>query len=381
MADFRMVARSSGHDSRMHRSRIIVSLLCTLGLVASGLLALQPAQARQDLPSPFGQDPIVPGQPYTGDFPDPWIMRVGKHYFGYSTASGGLNLPMTDSWDLHTWYVHPATPESAVGDALISFPAWASTTTTSDGRVRATTGPWAPSVTRLGLHNFVLAYAVQVAGLPGTTMCISVAHATTPYGPFVDTTPAPTVCLARGAIDPQVFIAPNGRPWLVWKADHFPAQLWTQPMDMAATGVLTKKPAHYLARVRQSWEGSIIENPAMIRFKKRYYLFYSANSYASTRYAIGYLICKSWKGDCRRPRKKPLLATGGAIAGPGGPSPFVDTNGKLRLGYHAWNAGAVGYAVTGDACALVPGTCGQRRLYVARLGVKPDGRLKVVRPY
>jgi hypothetical protein len=150
---------------------------------------------------------------------------------------------------------------------------------------------------------------------------------------------------------------------------------------MNAGRVLANKPAHFLAKVKQSWEGSIIENPAMIRYKKRYYLFYSANSYASTRYAIGYLICKSWKGDCKRPRKKPLLRTGGAIAGPGGPAPFVDRRGRLRLGYHAWNASQVGYADAGDPCAAVPGSCGQRRLYVARLGVKPNGRLRVVDRY
>jgi beta-xylosidase len=254
---------------------------------------------------------------------------------------------------------------------------WATWTTLSDTRTRPREGPWAPSVTRISKNDYVLAYSVQVASAPSHLMCISLAHASSPMGPFVDTTAGPTVCPSRGAIDPQVFIAPNGRPWLVWKRDLYPAKLWTQPMDMAATGVLPGKKAHFLAKVTQEWEGSIIENPAMIRYKKRYYLFYSANSYASTRYAIGYLICKSYKGDCRKPRKKPLMHTAGGIAGPGGPAPFVDTRGKLRVGYHAWSAGAVGYAQTGDPCSFVPGTCGQRRLYVAKLGVKPDGRLKV----
>ena len=359
---------------------MILTLFCLLGLMAGGLLVLQPAQARPVRPAPIGQDPILPGQVYTGDFPDPSILRVGPRYFAYSTTSYNLNLPMLASSDLRTWVSHPATPESSVGDSLLSFPAWVATRTTLDGRTVAVTGPWAPSVTKLGLHNFVLAYAVQVAGAPGTLMCVSLAHATSPYGPFVDNTPGPTVCPARGAIDPQVFVPPSGRPWLVWKQDHFPAKLWTQPMDRAATGVLPGKAVHFLAKIRQPWEGSIIENPAMIRFQKRYYLFYSANSYASTKYAIGYLICKTWKGDCHRPRKNPLLHTAGQIAGPGGPTPFVDTKGRLRLGYHAWTVGKVGYPSTAE-CQAEPGGCGQRRLYVARLGVKPDGRLKVLSYY
>lgn len=351
----------------MRRSRILFALLCTAVLFGGAQLSLDgPAQAR---PAPIGQDPIEPGQVYRGDFPDPWILRIGPHYYAWSTTSDGLNLPMLTSTDLRTWRARPATADSPTGDALPTPAAWS-----------GSTGPWAPSVTRLGKHRFVLAYAVQVAAAPGTQMCISLARATSPYGPFVDTTTKPTVCPARGAIDPQVFVAPSGRPWLVWKQDHFPARLWSQPMDRAATGVVPDHHPHFLARVRQPWEGSIIENPAMIRYQKRYYLFYSANSYASTRYAIGYLICKNYRGDCYRPRKHPLLATGGTIAGPGGPAPFVDTRGRLRLGYHAWTVGKVGYP-TSDACRAEPGGCGQRRLYVATLRVRDNGRLRVVRRY
>lgn len=363
----------------MHLSRKFLVALSLGALLATGQIAAQPALARDTLPNPFGQDPIVAGQPYTGDFPDPWVMRVGARYFGYSTTSDNLNLPMVTSSDLRTWIARPPDAGNPRGDALLSFPAWVPTTTTNDGRTRALQGPWAPSVTRLGRHRYVLAYSVRTNG-PGVRMCISLAHAATPYGPFVDTTTRPTVCPARGAIDPQVYIAPGGRPWLVWKADLYPAKLFTRPMTMGATRLLDK-PRHFLAKVAQPWEGSIIENPAMIRYKKRYYLFYSANSYASTRYAIGYLICKDWRGDCKRPRKRPLIATIGAVAGPGGPAPFVDTRGRLRLGYHAWSAGNVGYASNGDPCATVPGSCGQRRLYVAKLGVKSNGRLTVKRYY
>jgi beta-xylosidase len=352
----------------MLRSRILTLVLVLGALLAATDLA---AQAR---PTPIGQDPIVPGQVYTGDFPDPWIMRIGAHYFAYSTTSYGLNLPMMISMDLRTWRSRSATADNPSGDALPRTAAWSAGTELPDGRFRASS--WAPSVTRLAPNRYVLAYATQVAGAPGKRMCISLATATSPYGPFVDRTTSPTVCTPRGAIDPQVFISPTGRPWLVGKIDHFPARLFTTPMNMAATRVLPQ-PRRILAKVAQPWEGSIIENPAMIRFHKRFYLFYSANSYASTRYAIGYLICKSWQGECTRPRKTPLLATGGSIAGPGGPAPFVDTSGRLRLGYHAWRVGAVGYP-TSNECRLEPAGCGQRRLYVATLGLGLHGTLRVV---
>ena len=369
---------------RVLRSRTLLPLL-TLGLLLGVVpLGAQSAQARGQLPAPIGQDPITAGAPYTGDFPDPWVMRVGGTYYAYSTSSGtdaGLNLPTLTSTDLRTWIARPETPDAPAGDALPKPASWAAYPTKQpEGRLRPNwrDGPWAPSVTRIAKHNFVLAYAVRPAGVR-QPMCISLAHATSPIGPFVDSTTGPTLCPSRGAIDPQVYIAPKGRPWLVWKRDLYPAKLWTQPMNRAATGVLPGKKAHYLAKVNQAWEGSIIENPAMIRYKKRYYLFYSANSYASTRYAIGYLICKSFKGDCRKPRKTPLLHTAGGIAGPGGPAPFIDTRGKLRLGYHAWSANAIGYPTSVD-CQLT-GSCGQRRLYVAKLGVKPNGKLRVLSYY
>ncbi len=368
----------------MPRSRTVLLLTC-LGLLLAvvPLGMLQPAQARSAVPSPVGQEPIVAGQPYTGDFPDPWILRLGKKYVAYATTSNDLNLPTLTSTNLRTWIARPETTDAPRGDALPKPAPWAELRTSqpADGRLRPHQGPWAPSVTKIAKHDYVLAYAVQVAGAPGTRMCISLARSRHAAGPFVDTTTAPTACLARGAIDPQVFLAPNGRPWLVWKKDHFPAKLVTQPMNRAATHVKPGVKPKVLAKISQPWEGSIIENPAMIGFKDRYYLFYSANSYASTRYAIGYLICKSFKGDCHKPRKKPLIATRWAIAGPGGPAPFLDHRGKLRLGYHAWDAGNVGYASSGDACALVPGSCGQRRLHVAKLGLKKGGKLKVKRLY
>jgi beta-xylosidase len=352
-------------------------------LLAVALLTLDgPAQARDARPAPVGQDPIVPGAAYAGDFPDPWIVRVGHRYVAYSTTSYGLNLPVLTSTNLHGWVARRATTTAPAGDGLPRVAAWArlKAKQPADGRLKSETGPWAPSVTRLGKHRWVLAYAVQ-ANTSTYRMCISLATSTSPVGPFVDRTTGPTVCPRNGAIDPQVFVAPSGRPWLVWKRDLYPARLVTQPMTRSGSRVLAHKSPHFLAKVKQAWEGSIIENPAMIRYQDRYYLFYSANSYASTRYAIGYLICKSWKGDCTRPRKKPLLATGGAIAGPGGPAPFVDRKGRLRLGYHAWSASQVGYADVGDPCAAVPGSCGQRRLYVAKLGVKPNGRLRVLERY
>ncbi len=361
---------------RLPTSLPSIAIVTAVLLAASLLVAAGPVQAR---PNPIGQDPIVPGQGYTGDFPDPHVIRLGSRYVGYSTTSYGLNVPVVYSTDLVHWQVPPATPATPAGDALPRTPAWSAGKELPDGRYRATS--WAPAVAKVK-GRFVLAYATQVAGRPGKMMCISLASSTSAYGPFVDYSTGPLICPPQGAIDPQIYKAPNGRPWLVWKLDRHPARIYISKMNKRASGLAPKPKTTFLAKIKQSWEGSIIENPSMIRFKKRYYLFYSANSYASTRYATGYLICQHWTGPCKRPRKKPLLRTRGSVAGPGGASAFKDTRGRLRLAYHAWTPGRVGYP-SSDSCLTTTAGCGQRRLRIATLKVKPhtQGRLKVARWY
>lgn len=350
-------------------SRVLIVLLV---LAASSSLVTA-AHAR---PAPIGQDPIEPGQAYAGDFPDPSVLRIGQRYYAYATTSDGLNVPMLTSTDLRHWTASKGAPTNPTGDALPRAAAWSAGKEKPDGRFKATV--WAPTVTRLGPRRFVMAYATELRDTaPGKRMCISLAYASTPYGPFVDTTTKPTICPGRGAIDPQVYLAPSGYPWLVWKIDHQPAYQYTSRMNAAGT-VVYPGTRRFLARITQPWEGEIMENPAMITYRGRHYLFYSANSYASTRYAVSYLVCRTWYGGCRKPRKKPLMATGKYLAGPGGAMPFVDARGRLRVAYHAWRVGAVGYPST-SACRETAKGCPQRRLYVATLGVVKEGRLKVVR--
>lgn len=365
---------NSSHHGAMQRARALLILLvlalgaAVLPVLSSGL----PADARR---MPVGQDPIVPGQVYRGDFPDPTVIKVGTRFYASSTTSYGLNVPALSSADTVSWYARAASTSAPAGDALPRTASWSAGEEKPDGRFKAPV--WAPSVARISPGRYVLAYATQVAGVPGQHMCISLATGTSPGGPFTDTTTRPTICPPRGAIDPQVFLAPSGRPWLLWRKDHYPAQLFTQPMNKTATALIASAKPRLLGKVAQAWEGKVVENPAMIRFRGRYYLFYSGHYYATTRYGIGYMICKTWYGGCVRPRQRPLIATGGSIAGPGGATPFVDQYGRLRLAYHAWSAGAVGYADTID-CRTTSAGCGQRRLYVAT--VRPDrtGKLLVV---
>lgn len=339
------------------------------------VLGLGPLTRADARPAPVGQDPIRPGEVYAGDFPDPSVLRIGARYYAYSTTSYGLNVPMLTSTDLRRWTARPGSATNPTGDVLPRTPVWSAGRERSDGRFTATT--WAPTVTRVAPKKFVLAYSVREAG-PKARMCIAIATASSASGPFTDTSTEPVLCPDRGAIDPQVFLTPTGYPWLMWKIDYYPARLYATRMTADGTGLPAGAKHWFMAGITQPWEGRIIENPAMVRFKNRFYLFYSANSYASTRYAVGYLVCRTVHGPCTKPRKTPLMATGKYVAGPGGPAPFLDTKGKLRLAYHAWRPGAVGYPSSAQCRDTALG-CPQRRLYVATLEAKKDGTLRVVR--
>lgn len=357
-----------------HRSRALAAVLAASVslLLTATLLTVSTAEARPRKP---GWEPFTPAESYRGDFPDPSVIRVGNRFIAHATNTHGLTLPTLISKDLRVWFARPATPGNPTGDGLLRTASWSNGSAKPGGRWSAEV--WAPTVTRLGKDRYVVAYATRVQSTWRNRMCISVATARTPWGPFVDRTRKPLVCPRNGAIDPQVFRPRRGKPWLVWKVDHRPARIYSRMLKRNGVQFARKSRAHLMAGVKQRWEGGVIENPGMIRYRGRYYLFYSGNHYATGRYAIGYLVCKRVFGRCHRPLKRPLMASHGTLAGPGGAAPFVDRHGRLRLAYHAWRKGQVGYA-TSPRCKQTVTGCPQRRLYVAT--VRPDrtGKLRVV---
>lgn len=317
------------------------------------------------------------GTRWTGEFADPSILQVGTTYYAYSTVTGGDNLPVAQSRDLSTWTARSAYPAGAnpgwwggYNDALPHPAKWALYNIERNGR--RFTSPWAPSVARVGNH-YVEAYSVPYVAANPNRRCISLATATSPIGPFVDSSPGPMVCSSdpNGSNDPQILTPGDGKAYLLWKNTGVPGsqptRLWARQLNAAGTGFASPSSPHELLSTALAWEHNVIENPAMIRYAGHYYLFYSGNGYATADYAIGYAICSSPLGGCRRPSSLALLASGGRVAGPGGPAPVVGPQGGLRLGYAAWDAGHVGYADSSD----------HRRLHVALLRVGADGTLSV----
>jgi beta-xylosidase len=354
------------------RGALLVALAVVLGvLVTSGQ---GPAIARPERPAPVGSDPFRPGQPYRGDFPDPSVWRVGQRYFAVATSVAALNLPLMTSTDLRTWTTRtaPDPDRPAQNDAMPVPATWARTQTTAGGRAWAAT--WAPSVARIFTGASVLAYSVPRAS--DGKRCISLARSASPIGPYVDRSASPLTCGSYGVIDPQVF-ADGSSYWLLYKMEGTPDRILVRKLNRYATGFAVGSRNYTLLTPRAAWEGSVVENPAMMRSGRRLYLIYSGNGYGSSRYATGYATCRTVIGPCKRRTR--LLVTGRYLAGPGGATPFLDTAGQLRLAYHAWPVDNIGYPRS-TACLGTAKGCAQRRMYVATLARGKAWRL-VVRRY
>jgi beta-xylosidase len=264
---------------------------------------------------------------YPGDFPDPFVLAVSGTYFAYATNAGGANVQLLRSVDLVTW--------TYLGDALPVLPSWAQAGNT-----------WAPSVlARPG--GYVLYYTVREP--QSGRQAISMATAGRPDGPFVDTSAAPLVFQRDlgGSIDPSPFVDHDGQAYLLWKADSnalgLPSTLWAQ--SLAGDGRTLTGSATALLTHHCPWEEPLIEAPSAVRTDSGvYYLFYSANWWASPRYAIGYAVASSILGPYAK-----VTTTGSwvgsddQVAGPGGQEFFVDGQGDLQMVFHGWQPGAVGY--------------------------------------
>lgn len=266
---------------------------------------------------------------YNDDFPDPYVLRVGDTYYAYGTTNGStINIRVIKSKDLVHW--------DELGDALPGLPKWS---------VLNSGYTWAPGVVQVG-DQFLMYYVARDKA--ADRQCTGVAVSDNPAGPFVDPNNKAFVCQAKmgGSIDAYPFQDKDGKLYLLWKNDGnccgLEVGLWIQ--ELSPDGMhLVGKPVELIKR-DQPWERPLIENPAMVLHKDKYYLFYSGNWWESIHYAIGYAICETVKGPCEKPLDKPWFEYKAPVMGPGGEAFFTDTEGNLWMAYHAWTGVNVGYS-------------------------------------
>ena len=329
-------------------------------VLIGALIPLCATPASAGLPGSY-RNPLSPL-----DTPDPDVVRLGTHYYAFSTGDGYDNIPVMTTTDLSSWPTKLLL-DRRVSDALPcrSGSVQARTCQLSNWGTRAPRNgaPWSPSMIEVGAEYYLF-YAAWDPTVGH--YCIGVAGSSDPMGPYVDDSEQPVVCQPQlgGSIDPDVYQASPGHYDLAWKNNDgygstVPATLWASAVEFDAGSANLVGPTTPLLTQSQPWE-TTIEQPQMVQLGRHWMLFFSGGLWQTSGYAIAYAYCQGPAGPCADPNLGPVFASSGATAGPGAPSIFTDTTGTTWMAYAAWTAGGVGYPAWGpqppDRSALL-GRC------------------------
>ena len=264
------------------------------------------------------------------DFPDPTIIRTadGWYYaYGTQTKRHGVivNLQIARSQDLTHW--------EHLGEGLPEKPVWAATTQ----RI------WAPHVSEFqGI--FYLYYSAQPDA--GGGLCLAVATATNPAGPFRDSG-QPLLC-GEGFlnIDPMAFDDPvTGQRLLYWGSGFGPLkvqELATDRLSFAPGStavdlvfpVENDNPDNYQRLVEGSW---------VHQHDGWYYLFYSGNDCCGDQAHYGVMVARARHAtgpfetlaQATNDQTTTILTHNARWRAPGHNCVITDAAGQDWLAYHA----------------------------------------------
>ncbi len=260
---------------------------------------------------------------WSGDFPDPFVLRVGASYLAFATETAGIDVQVMASPDLRTW--------THLGNALGGLPPWA-------GRGHT----WSPAVLERR-HGFVLYYATRFVA--EGRQALSVAVADRPEGPYVDRSSSPLVYQRTrgGSIDPDTFVDADGRAYLVWKSDDnaFGGRTWMWVRELTEDGLgFSGRPVR-VRRPMSAWERRLVEAPCLTRFGGQVHLLFSGGLWDTGGYGVGHAVGATPTGPfVVTTRDGPWLS---GPHGPGGQSVVESPPGRLHLAYHGWLDGVHGY--------------------------------------
>ncbi|MFO6446807.1 glycoside hydrolase family 43 protein [Erythrobacter sp. NE805] len=283
-----------------------------------------------------GAGPVPPEGPRVAidaDFPDPAAITAADGTT-YVYATQGMvegrmaNIQLARSRDLARW--------ERLGDALPVKPAWASRTQDF----------WAPHVAKVG-ERWLLYYSAKPdAALadPERGLCLAVASAARPEGPFTDMG-APLLCGPGFVnIDPMLFADPaSGRLLLYWGSGFGPIKVQemtadglafapgSKPVDLVAP-VATEDPANYRRLVEGAW----------VTYREGwYYLFFSGDNCCGPKAHYAVMVARS-RSATRPFAVKPgnggvILEADARWIAPGH-NALLEAKGETLLLYHAVDA-------------------------------------------
>lgn len=261
------------------------------------------------------------------NFPDPTVIRATGRYYAYATQSGSLHIQVSHSRDLVHW-THPR-------EALPKAPRWS----------RHQGIFWAPHV--IGHRGtFYLYYsAAPDRSDIGGAICLAVATARKPQGPFTDVG-KPLYCGDTGSdIDAALFHARHSDRWFVYwgsGGDIVVARLSRDLVSLHVGSFPKRVLRGWSARVHRPYEHGI-EGPWVIYRRGWYYLFYSGNKCCEYPPHYAPMVARSRrpKGPFSRlrptigPHRALVLRSNRRWAGPGHNSVISDARGHRWFVYHA----------------------------------------------
>jgi arabinan endo-1,5-alpha-L-arabinosidase len=302
--------------------RIILHAFAAIALLGG----CAPAQ-RISPPESAQASPVI-----DADFPDPALIRASDgFYYAYATQTERdghwVNLQVARSRDLSSW--------ERLGDALPAKPAWASKTQDF----------WAPHVHYADGRYFLYYSAKPDAALTNKErgLCLAVATAAAPQGPFTDMG-KPLLCGDSFVnIDPMAFDDPaTGKRLLYWGSGFKPIKVQelapdrlsfapgSRPIDLVPA-VKSDDPDEYQKLVEGAW---------VVRRNSWYYLFYSGDNCCGPKahYAVMVARSRSATGPFENAPRKVVLEKSGIWNAPGHNSVATDERGNDWMLYHAVDA-------------------------------------------
>ena len=212
---------------------------------------------------------------------------------------------------------------------------------------------WAPEVYHIG-DLYYMYYSAE------EHFCV--ATASSPLGPFVQRQKAPM--REKKGIDNSLFIDDDGTPYLLFVNFNDGNEIWMAELE-ADLQHLKRGTEKFLLRMSQEWEKvwpSVNEGPFIVKHDGVYYLTYSANSYESPKYGVGYATATSMAGPWTKYEGNPVLQDLGGLQGVGHHALFKDLQGRRRIVFHSHNR---------------PGVIHPRVIHIGSYDFTSDGRFEV----
>jgi beta-xylosidase len=231
-------------------------------------------------------------------------------------------FPLFRSTDLRHW--------TAAGAIFPQSPSWASGSF------------WAPEL--VNDHGHILVY--YVGRKKGGPLCVAVATAERPEGPYADR--GPLVCQQDGSIDPAMVRDEKGHPFLLWKEDGNsigkPTPIWAQPLTEDLIHI-AGTPTQLIVNDPATWEGGVVEAPYVMRHDGHFYLFYAGNACCGSacRYAEGVARAEHLLGSWVKDPANPIIRPNSNWKCPGHGTAVETPSREDYFIYHAYPAAGTVY--------------------------------------